>query len=61
MPATIRVIELAGDGAGIAAAHAGWLLAKMGAEVTRVVPARGDAAQPKAGTTSPRSSGRSKC
>ena len=33
----VRVIEIVGAGSGIAAAYAGWLLARMGAEVTRVV------------------------
>ncbi len=37
-PATgVRVFEYAGAGSGLAAAYAGWLLARMGAEVTRVV------------------------
>ncbi len=35
--AGMRVIEIVGSGSGLAAAYAGWLLARMGAEVTRVV------------------------
>ena len=35
--ASIRVIEYAGAGSGPAAAYAGWLLARMGARVTRLV------------------------
>ena len=37
-PAAVRVVEFAG--AGIAAAYAGWLLARMGAQVTRLVSPR---------------------
>ena len=37
-PAAVRVVEFAG--AGIAAAYAGWLLARMGAQVTRLVSAQ---------------------
>jgi crotonobetainyl-CoA:carnitine CoA-transferase CaiB-like acyl-CoA transferase len=33
----MRVIELVGRGSGIAGAHAGWLLARMGAQVTRLL------------------------
>lgn len=32
----VRVLEYAGEGSGIAAAYAGWLLARMGARVTRL-------------------------
>lgn len=32
----VRVLEYAGAGSGIAAAYAGWLLARMGAQVTRL-------------------------
>lgn len=32
----VRVIEYAGPGSGLAAAYAGWLLSRMGAQVTRV-------------------------
>ena len=35
--AGLRVAEYAGHGSGIAAAYAGWLLARMGAQVTRLV------------------------
>lgn len=35
--AGVRVLEYAGEGSGIAAAYAGWLLARMGAQVTRVM------------------------
>jgi len=35
----VRVIEYAGHGRGIAAAYAAWLLARMGAHVTRWVDA----------------------
>ena len=33
----VRVVEYAGTGSGIAAAYAGWLLSRMGAQVTRLV------------------------
>ena len=36
----VRVLEYAGTGSGIAAAYAGWLLARMGARVTRLGAAR---------------------
>lgn len=39
----VRVVEYAGDASGIAAAYAGWLLARMGARVTRLVSPRPDA------------------
>ena len=35
--AALRVVEYAGAGAGLSAAYAGWLLAKLGAQVTRLV------------------------
>jgi crotonobetainyl-CoA:carnitine CoA-transferase CaiB-like acyl-CoA transferase len=35
--AGVRVLEYAGPGSGIASAYAGWLLARMGARVTRLV------------------------
>ena len=42
----VRVVEYAGAGSGIAAAYAGWLLARMGAQVTRVaLPASPGSAQ----------------
>ena len=37
--AGVRVAEYAGHGSGIAAAYAGWLFARMGAQVTRLVAA----------------------
>ena len=40
----VRVIEWAGAGSGIAAAYAGWLLARMGATVTRLGTSANDAA-----------------
>ena len=44
--AGVRVVEYAGSGSGIAAAYAGWLLARMGAQVTRLaLPATGGIAQ----------------
>lgn len=46
----VRVLEYAGEGSGIAAAYAGWLLARMGAEVTRVGAGQ---AQPLANAASP--------
>ena len=43
----VRVVEYAATGCGIAAAYAGWLLARMGAHVTRLV-APGQAGQQRA-------------
>ena len=37
IPEGLRVIEYAGDGSGLSAAYGGWLLARLGAEVTRLV------------------------
>lgn len=36
----LRVFEYAGTGAGLAAAYGGWLLARLGADVTRLVEAK---------------------
>ena len=36
MTEAVRVLEWAGAGSGIASAYAGWLLARMGAQVTRL-------------------------
>ncbi len=41
----MRVIEYAGPESGIAAAYAGWLLARMGAEVTRLTAPSGEESQ----------------